>query len=146
MLAYHVEWHIRRRLAPILFQDDGREGARAQRSSPVAKAEVSPRANWKAATRRTADGLPVHSFATRLDNLSTLTLNAVKVTGKKRDVTFETSAKPTAVQSRALVPLGVDATVKGAVEHGMHTGIQVQSGGGPEKPQRFQGFAAIRNC
>ena len=118
MLAHHVEWHMRRRLAPILFEDDDREGARAQRSSPVAKAEVSPGAKLKAATKRTSDGLPVHSFATLLDDLSTLTLNTVKVAGKQ-DITFETSAKPTKVQRRALELLGVDATVAGGVAHSM---------------------------
>ena len=119
MLAYHVEWHMRRRLAPILFEDDDREGAKAQRPSPVEKAEVSPGARLKAATKRTADGLPVHSFATLLDDLSTLTLNTVKVAGKKRDVTFEASAKPTAVQKRALELLGVDAAVAGRLGRSM---------------------------
>ena len=118
MLAHHVEWHMRRRLAPILFEDHDREGARAQRPSPVAKAEVSPGAKLKAATRRTADGLPVHSFATLLDDLSTLTLNTVKVAGR-RDITFEASAKPTRVQKRALELLGVDATVAGGFATGM---------------------------
>ena len=119
MLAYHVEWHMRRRLAPILFGDGDREGARAQRPSPVAKAEVSPGARLKASTKRTRDGLPVHSFATLLDDLSSLTLNTVKVAGKRRDVTFEASAKPTAVQQRALELLGVDATVAGGTARGM---------------------------
>ena len=35
MLAWYVEWHLRRRLAPLLFEDDDREGARAHRTSPV---------------------------------------------------------------------------------------------------------------
>ena len=69
MLAYHVEWHMRRRLAPILFEDDDREGARARRSSPVEKAEVSESAKAKADTKRTPDGLPVHSFTTLLSDL-----------------------------------------------------------------------------
>ena len=91
---------MRRRLAPILFEEDDCEDAGAQRSSPVAKAEVSPGAKLKASTKRTADGLPVHSFATLLVDLSTLALNTVKVAGKKRDVTCEASAKPTAAQKR----------------------------------------------
>ena len=89
------------------------------RPSPVAKAEVSPRARRKAGTKWTADGLPVHSLATLLDGLSALTLNTVKVVGKKRVVTFWASAKPTVVQKRALELLGVDATVKGSVAHSM---------------------------
>ncbi len=79
MLACHVEWHMRRRLAPILFEDDDREGARAQRSSPVEPARVSERAKAKAADKRTPDGLPVHSLTTLLADLATLTLNEATV-------------------------------------------------------------------
>jgi hypothetical protein len=107
MLAYHVEWHMRRRLAPILFQDDDREGAGAQRSSPVAKAEVSPAAKLKAASKRTADGLPVHSFATLLADLATLTLNRVHLKSSPNS-TFMMTARPTAVQRRAFEFLDLD--------------------------------------
>jgi hypothetical protein len=44
MLAYHVEWHLRRALAPLLFHDAGIAPARAERPSPVAKTEPSPAA------------------------------------------------------------------------------------------------------
>ena len=50
MLAYYLEWHLRKRLAPKLFEDDDPEGATAQRTTPVQKAEVSDRAKRKAAT------------------------------------------------------------------------------------------------
>ena len=63
MLAYYVEWHMRRKLAPILFEDDDRERARRQRPTPVSKARPSDRARRKAATKKTADGLDVSSFA-----------------------------------------------------------------------------------
>ena len=76
-LACHVEWHLRRRLAPLLFEDDDPEGARAQRTSPVQPARTSERARRKSATRRTAEGLPVHSLSTLLDDLATLALNTV---------------------------------------------------------------------
>ena len=33
MLAWYVEWHLRRRLAPLLFEDDDRKAARAKRTS-----------------------------------------------------------------------------------------------------------------
>ena len=36
MLAYYVEWHMRRRLAPLLFDDEDPAGAEAQRTSVVA--------------------------------------------------------------------------------------------------------------
>ena len=49
MLAYHVEWHMRAGLAPLLFDDHDRPAAAAPDASPVAAAEVSPAAAAKAA-------------------------------------------------------------------------------------------------
>ena len=107
MLAFHVEWHMRRRLAPILFEDDDREGARAQRSSPVEKAEVSESAKAKADTKRTPDGLPVHSLTTLLADLATLTLNEATVPAGP-DHGFPVFAQPTELQRRALDLLEID--------------------------------------
>ncbi len=58
MLAYYVEWHMRRKLAPMLFDDDDKEAALASRSSPVAKAPRSDNAKAKAAGKITEDGRP----------------------------------------------------------------------------------------
>src|ERR1700685_1751611 len=41
MLAYHVEWHLREALAPLLFHDTALTAARAGRASPVAKTAPS---------------------------------------------------------------------------------------------------------
>ena len=60
MLACHLEWHMRQRLAPLLFEDDDPQAAAAKRKSPIAKAEVSDEAKRKADTKRTADGHRVH--------------------------------------------------------------------------------------
>ena len=51
MLAYYVEWHLRRSLAPLLFQDHDRAAAAEERASVVAKAEISPAARQKKARR-----------------------------------------------------------------------------------------------
>ena len=75
MLAYYLEWHLRKRLAPMLFEDDDPEGATAQRETPVQKAEVSERAKHKAASKITETGLPVHSLRTMLQDLGNLTCN-----------------------------------------------------------------------
>ncbi len=107
MLAYHVEWHMRRRLAPILFEDDDREGARARRSSPVEPAKVSDSAKAKADTRRTPDGLPVHSFTTLLSDLGTLTLNHASLPGRS-DSRFLLASEPTELQAKAFALLGMD--------------------------------------
>ena len=76
-----MEWHLRRRLAPLLFEDSEREAAAAQRDSPVQPAEVSAAAAAaKAAGKRTPEGLPVQSLRTLLEHLGTLTLNRVTLT------------------------------------------------------------------
>jgi transposase len=41
MLAYYLEWHMRQRLAPMLFDDTDKEEAEAQRRSVVAQAQRS---------------------------------------------------------------------------------------------------------
>jgi hypothetical protein len=104
MLAYHLEWHIRQALAPILFDDHDRAAAEALRPSPVAKARPSPAAKRKAKTKRTDDGQPVHSFRTLLADLATLTRNTVRC-GKAPAMTI--LARPTKIQQRAFQLLGV---------------------------------------
>src|ERR1700730_813045 len=51
MLAYYVEWHLRQRLAPMLFDDDDQPQAHAARSSIVAPAQRSAAAQRKARTK-----------------------------------------------------------------------------------------------
>ena len=79
MLAYYVEWHMRQRLKPLLFDDHEADAARAARTSVVAPAEVSDAARDKARSKRTAAGLPVHSFQTLLADLATIARNRVLV-------------------------------------------------------------------
>jgi Transposase DDE domain len=107
MLAYYVEWHMRRALAPMLFDDDDPRIAAAARKSIVSPAERSPRAKSKDTLKRTSDGMPVHSFQTLLKDLATLTLNEVRV----GEQTMQMLAIATPVQLRALELLQVSATV-----------------------------------
>jgi Transposase len=86
MLAYYLEWHMRQALAPILFDDHQRAEAAAARSSIVAPAQRSKAARRKAATKRTADGLPVHSFQSLLAELATFTRNTMAMAGSARHV------------------------------------------------------------
>lgn len=104
MLAYHLEWHMRQALAPILFDDHDRAAAEALRPSPVAKARPSPAAKRKAKTKRTDDGQPVHSFRTLLADLATLTRNIVRC-GKAPAMAI--LARPTKIQQRAFELLGL---------------------------------------
>ena len=104
VLAYYLEWTMRKALAPILFDDHQRAAAAALRPSPVAKATPSPAATRKAKTKRTDDGLPVHSFQSLLADLATLTRNTVRF---GRAGACPVLATPTETQRRALDLLGV---------------------------------------
>jgi hypothetical protein len=104
MLAYHLEWHMRQALAPILFDDHDRAAGEALRPSPVAKARPSPAAKRKANTKRTDDGLPVHSFRTLLADLATLTRNTVRWANAPAMALL---ASPTPIHQRAFDLLGV---------------------------------------
>ena len=106
MLAYYVEWHMRGRLAPILFDDEEKEYAESLRSSVVAPAVRSPKALVKDETKRTADDLPVHSFRTLLADLGTLTKNLMRTTGTK-SFEFYLTTRSTDLQSRAFELLAV---------------------------------------
>ncbi len=83
MPAWYVEWHMRQRLAPLLFEDDDREAARLRRTTPVEKAHTSPPARRKAQARVTPDGLPVHSFRTLIDDLASVVVNVIRL-GQER--------------------------------------------------------------
>jgi hypothetical protein len=106
MLAYYVEFHMRRRLAPILFDDHDHSAAVAERTSIVAPAERSPAAKRKVTSRRTDDGLPVHSFRSLLADLATLCLNKVSLPSNQK-YRFDLPTKPTPLQVRAFELLGV---------------------------------------
>jgi len=111
MLAYYLQWHMRRSLAPMLFDEPDPAAREAQRSSPVAKAEPSPAAQRKAARKRTdpaqGEPLPVHSFHTLLGDLATLTRNVVRLGGDRLTAILAT---PTRTQHRALDLLGLTLT------------------------------------
>jgi len=107
MLAYYLEWHMRAALRPILFDDHDKAAAQAARRSIVAKAERSDTADRKAATKRTHDGLPVHSFRSLLADLATVTRNTMAM-AQSRDATFVLYPNLTAVQDRAFQLLGAN--------------------------------------
>jgi transposase len=106
MLAYYVEWHMRKALAPVLFDDDDKAAAAMLRKSVVAPSQRSPRAQYKAAAKHTQEGTPVHSFQTLLGDLATLAINRIKPTGLKVEP-FDKITTATPLQQKALDLLGV---------------------------------------
>jgi hypothetical protein len=107
MLAYHVEWHLRQALAPLLFHDTDIATARAERASPVRKTEPSRSAKTKKATGHNDDGQPVMNFADLIDHLGTLARNNLSAPLQpNRSIILYSRA--TALQEAAFKRLGID--------------------------------------
>ena len=104
MLAYYVEWHLRRAWAPLLFEDEERWEERKRRD-PILPAKPSDSAQRKKRSQETADGLPVHSFETLMEDLAsrarvTYALKPQKA-AENTNLKFQQVPEPTSVQARA---------------------------------------------
>ena len=106
MLAYYVEWHMRRSWAPLLFEEEELEQARGERD-PVAKAEASEAVDLKKKTRLTESGLEVHSFRTLLAELGSQTRNTCTIVGDPTQANFEQVSEATPLQAEAFRLLGL---------------------------------------
>ena len=106
MLVYYVEWHMREKLASLLFEDHEREAAEATRASIVQPAPRSEAARAEDKTKKTVDELPVHSFRTLLADLGTLVKSRVRLQGET-DSEFYELTQTTPLQQLALELLSV---------------------------------------
>jgi transposase len=107
MLAYHVEWHLRKALAPLLFHDTDITAAKVERTSPVAATEPSDAVKAKKATKRSAEGQRVMSFADLVAHLGTLVRNTMRVPARPKH-RFTLHSRPTALQEVAFELLGLN--------------------------------------
>lgn len=106
MLAYYVEWHMRRALAPILFEDDELPEMRKRRD-PVQAAKPSDSAKAKKRTLRTEDGLAVHSFETLIAELASRGRSTYRLKSDPTGPALQQVPEPTALQARAYELLGL---------------------------------------
>lgn len=106
MLAYYVEWHMRRALAPILFEDHELPEMRKRRD-PVLVAKPSDSAKAKKRTLRTEDGLVVHSFETLIAELASRGRSTYRMKSDPNGPIFSQVPKPTDLQIRAYELLGL---------------------------------------
>jgi hypothetical protein len=120
MLSYYLAWHMQARLAPLLFTDDDKPAASAARTSPVAPAARSPRAQAKAATKQTPAAQPVHSLATLLADLGTICLNTIAPADPALPG-FRLVTTPTALQRQAFELLGVSHRLGSRSQHPAHS-------------------------
>ena len=107
MLAYYVEWHMRERLKPMLFDDEFIEEAQAIKVSAVAKAQRSDHAKDKDARKHADDGTPLHSFHTLMQDLGTLAYN-ITYTALNPKAKIILTTRPTPLQDKAFKLLGVN--------------------------------------
>ena len=101
MLAYYVEWHMREAWRELMFADTEQQAKLTR--DPVAPAKRSRSALAKAARHTLDDGTPVHSFATLLEELSTIVRNTCRTPAAEDGApTFNIVTTPNAKQKRAL--------------------------------------------
>ena len=106
MLAYYVEWHMRGKLKPVLFDDTDVQRMEEERISAVAPRERSLKAKRKAESKRMEQGLPAQSFRTLLKDLGTLTKNWM-TTKSDSTISFVLYTNPTPLQAKVFELLGV---------------------------------------
>ena len=104
MLAYYVEWHLRRVWAPLLFADETLPRDRQTRD-PVAPAQPSAAARQKKVQRQTPDGLPVQSFDTLLTELATRCEVTCRLRADSTAAPIRQWTAPTPLHARALALL-----------------------------------------
>ena len=100
MLAYYVEWHLRRAWAPLLFEDEELPHDRKRRD-PVLPARGSESVEAKKLTHQTADGLPVQSFRTLLLDLASRARVTYRLKTDESGPTFQQVPPPTPLQTKA---------------------------------------------
>jgi len=109
MLAYYVEWHMRKALKPLLYEDEELEQQRRSRD-PVKPAEASESAQAKKKTHKTAEGFVAHDFRSLLAHLGTHSRVTYEVTAGGSKTTFRQLSQPDEIQAEALRLLQKPAT------------------------------------
>ncbi len=112
LLAYYVEWHMRRALAPLLFDDERLAESRSHRD-PVAPARPSASVQQKKWHRVTLEGLPIQSFETLLAALATRCQNRCRLLCDPETPPFYLLTALSPLQQRAFELLGLVFPVTG---------------------------------
>jgi transposase len=99
MLAYYVEHHMRKALAPLLFEDDELDERRKKRE-PVKPVKPSASVKRKKRLRLSQDGLEIHSFQTLMAELATRSRNRCRVKSDPDGPAFYELTQPTLLQKR----------------------------------------------
>jgi transposase len=117
MLAYYVEWHMRKALSPLLFDDEKVVDETDSSSDMITNYKRSKKARAKAASKKTEEKYPVHSFRTLMADLETIVKNKIQsncsvdaqsaTSRRVVPLIFEKITQPTLLQQKALDLLSV---------------------------------------
>lgn len=108
MLAYYVQWHMRKALSSVLFQDDELDIDRWTRHA-VAKAQPSCSARAKKINKVTPEGWPVHSWSSLLMEMATRCRNTCRTGSGKTVIRFDRLTELTPFQSHVFELLKIKA-------------------------------------
>jgi transposase len=100
LLAYYVQWHLKRAWAPLLFADQRLKQHRMERD-PVASAKPTADIQVKKSERRTADGNELQSFRTLMKELATQCRNTCEFGEGSTAIQVTKLADPTPLQTEA---------------------------------------------
>jgi len=100
LLAYYVEWHLRRAWAPLLFEDEERYQER-ERRDPVLATQPSASAQAKKRSQETVDGLRVQNFQSLMAELASRARVTYELKSADPAATFQQVPPPTPLQARA---------------------------------------------
>ncbi len=109
MLAYYVEWYMRKAWTSLLFEDGELEANKKTRD-PVKQAKPSQSVKNKKKSKINDNGFIVHSFETLMAELGTLCKNKCRFKTLKNGLPFYQKTAPTEIQKVALELLGIKCT------------------------------------
>jgi transposase len=98
MLAYYVEWHMRKALKPLLYEDEELDEQRRRRD-PVKPAKASESAQAKKKTHKTAAGFVAHDFRSLLAHLGTRSRVTYQIGPEGNAATFQQLSQPDEIQA-----------------------------------------------
>jgi transposase len=101
MLAYYVEWHMRKALKPLLYEDEELDQQRRTRD-PVKPAKPSASAQAKKKTHKTAEGLIAHDFRSLLAHLGARSRVSFQIEAEGTKATFQQVSQGDEIQEEAL--------------------------------------------
>ena len=106
MLAYYVEWHMRKAWKSLLYEDEELEQSRKTRH-PVKPAESSASAQAKKKTHKTATGRVAHDWKSLIAHLGTRSRVTYEIGKEGKGATFQQLSQPDEIQAEALRLVGL---------------------------------------